>query len=118
MISVSTGFHPYRLKLSRREPIEFTVLLKNKSTEPKMITYEMVVSKDLSLDKSGLKYGDIKQIEKFLPGEEKKFSYNVYAKQFARIGEIPIKIKITENYKSFKFVEKEYIKDTHLTLEE
>ncbi|MBN2126954.1 MAG: hypothetical protein JW703_01015 [Candidatus Diapherotrites archaeon] len=118
MISVSTNFHPFRLKLSRREPVEFTVLLKNKSTEPRMITYEMVVSNDLSLDKSGLKYGDMKQIEKFMPGEEKKYSYDVYAKQFANIGEIPIKIKITQHYKNFKYIEKEYIKDAHLTVEE
>ncbi len=118
MISVFTEFHPYRLKLARREPVEFTVVLKNKSREPKMITYEMVLAKDISLDKTGLKYGDIKQIEKILPGEEKKYKYKIYAKQYARTGEIPIKIKITENYKSFKYVEKEYMKELSLTIEE
>ncbi|MFH1588745.1 MAG: hypothetical protein ABIA76_05400 [Candidatus Diapherotrites archaeon] len=117
MISVSTNFHPFRLKMSRREPVEFTVLLKNKSTEPKKVTYEMAVSKDISLDKSGLKYGDLKQLD-VKPGEELKYSYDVYAKQFARLGEVPIRIRITEHYNSFKYIEKEYTKEVQLILEE
>jgi hypothetical protein len=118
MIGVSTIFHPFRLKISRREPVEFTVVLKNKSKEPKKLTYEMAVSKDISLDKTGLKYGDLKQIEELSPGQEVKYNYDIYAKQFARLGEVPIRIKITEHYKSFKYIEKEYTKDVRLTLED
>ncbi len=117
-ISISTTFYPYRLVLSRKQPVELKVELVNRHEKDVMVSLQVFLSKQLSLDKSGLKTDALHRIDKFSPNERKKFVFDVFPKNYVVTGEYPVRVKVLEHYKDYKFVEKEYTKNLFLSVDE
>jgi uncharacterized membrane protein len=118
MLSVITNFTPYRLKLRKKEPVQLIVQIKNSGNDNRIVSMQLALSRQLSLDKSGINSGIEKKLGEMKPGESKKFYYDVYAKQLTDPGEYPIILKVMEHYRSYDFVEKEYKKKMSLVVEE
>jgi hypothetical protein len=118
MFTITTNFHPYRLKLSRKKPVTLEVTITNKTSTEKKITFQLELSKLLSLDKSGFRSGEEKKIPNFPPKKTEKYTYNIHAKHFVEPGEYPARITIFEHYNDFKYVQQKYVKNITLTVEE
>lgn len=118
MIGINTSFHPFRMKLSRREPVQFTIELINKGDKAKKITMDVILSRELSLDKGGLLYNNSKRIDSLEPGKKQEFYFDIYPKHITRSGDHGILLKILEHYQEYKYVEKEYKKRIELQIED
>ena len=116
-ISIATSLHPYRMALSRKKPSELTVELINRGDKNAMVSLQLRLSRQLSLDKSGLKSNDTKKIEKLAPNERKRFIFDIHPKSYLEVGEYPLRIKVYEHYQQFKFVEHEYTKNLTISVE-
>lgn len=117
-ISINTHFHPFRMVLARKKPIQLTVELINRGEEEKIVSLELMLSRTLSLDKSGLVTGKIERIPSFKPGEKKKYYFDIYQKAHTTIGEIPVILKVYEHYRDYKYIQKEFTKNLSITVQE
>ncbi len=117
MIDIATTYTPIRHKLSTKEPVNLKVVLHNKGKESRMISMELRLNRNLSLDKSGFRGSDVKRLEKFGKGEKKEFYYEIWPKQSTSPGEQPVEIVVAEHYNNFNYVEKEQRKSIPLTVE-
>jgi len=55
MIKITNSLFPFRLNIKEKNPIELTLKIKNLGVEDKFISFDVVLEKTLSFDKSGLK---------------------------------------------------------------
>lgn len=117
-ISIVTSFHPFRMILSHKKPIELTVELINRGEKDEMLTIQLLLSRQLALDKSGLHANAVKTIDKFAPSERKRYVFDIYPKSYISAGEYPVKIKVFEHYQNYKFVKEEYTKNISITVED
>lgn len=104
MMQIKTNFNPYRMKISKKEPVSFTVELKNDSEEAKILTMKITLNKELSFEKAGYKTEAMERINCLASGEKKEFYYNLFPKPMAKTGEHHIKIDIEEHYKNYQYV--------------
>jgi len=118
MIEVRTTFTPFKMKISRREPVVLCVEIRNAGNEPEIVSLDVNLGKQFSFEKTGFKSQLIKRIPEFKPGESKKFYYDVWPKQMLRQGEQGIRVTATEHYKGFNYVKRNYDKVLKLTVEE
>lgn len=118
MIELRTTFNPFKLRIKRREPIILSVELVNTGQETEIVSFEMNLGSQFSLEKSGFKNTASEKIPKFEPGESKKYYYDVWAKQAARPGEQPIKVAVIEHYNGFNYVKRKNEKTLHISVEE
>jgi hypothetical protein len=54
MINITNSLFPFRLNIKEKNPIELTLKIKNMGVEDKFISFDVVLEKTLSFDKSGL----------------------------------------------------------------
>ena len=113
-----TRFTPFRMKLSNREPVQLSVEVVNNESVDKMLTVTTLLSRALSFDKGGYRVDTSEKIEKLAPGKSRKFYYDLFPKPGIRSGEIPVRVKLTEYYNSFEYVQNEIVKNTSLKVEE
>ena len=118
MIDIISTYTPFRLKISRKEPVQLTVTVHNRSNENKMVSMEILLSNHLSLEKSGYRNSDLKKIENFAKGERKRFYYEIWPKQVTMTGEEPVRIVVREHYNNYNYVANEYSKSAPLTIED
>lgn len=118
MLEIRTTFTPFKMKLNRREPVVLSVEIKNTGTEPEIVSIELNLGQQFSLEKSGFKNSDAARMPKFMPGEKKKLYFDIWAKQSARPGEQPIRFLATEHYQGFNYVKKKYDKTLKIAVEE
>ena len=111
-------FTPFRMKLSRKEPVQFFVEVLNNEGSDKMLTLKIGLDRTLSFDRGGYKTEEGARIEKLAPHQSKRFYYELFPKQGIKIGEIPVKVKLTEHYNSFEYVQNEVTKNLALKVEE
>lgn len=117
-ISVNTHFHPFRLVLGRKEPVELAVEVINRGEEAKMLTLELAISRQLALDRGGLKNGALERMDRLEPNERKNFYYRVYPKQLTQPGEHSVLVNVLEHYNDYKYVQKQNKKKFALTVVE
>lgn len=117
MVNVLTRYTPFRLKLSRKEPVQLSITLENKGNENKMISMEIKLSRHLSLDKGGFRTSESKKIENLGKGAKKQFYYEIWPKQSAMKGEQPVILTVSEHYNNFTHVAKQSVKSIPLTVE-
>jgi len=98
--------------------VQFTVELINKGSETKKITMDVILSRELSLDKGGLLYNTSKRIDSLEPGQKQEFYFDIHPKHITRSGDHGILLKILEHYQEYKYVEKEYKKRLELQIED
>ncbi len=115
-LNISSIFYPYRLILRRKEPVELKVEVTNKGDKDKMVSIQLMMDRNLALDKSGLKSAAMEKIDSLKPNEKKTFVYNVFPKGFTPPGTYSIKLKTMEHYQSYSYADKEYLKELPLVV--
>lgn len=118
MIDVRTRFTPFKMKLSRKEPVTLSLELTNSGSEPEMISVDMVLGQQFSFERSGFKNTVSEKIPKFMPNESKKFYFDIWPKQMVRQGEQPIRLTVTEHYRGFNYVKRKQDKILRLGVEQ
>lgn len=118
MIEVRTTFTPFKMRVSRREPVTLSVELINQGSELEIVSLELGLGGQFSLEKTGFKSDAREMIPEFKPGETKKFYYDLWPKQMVRPGEQEVKLAVTEHYKGFNYVKKTHKKVLKLAVEE
>jgi uncharacterized membrane protein len=118
MLEVRTTFTPFKMKISRREPIVLSVDLRNTGAEKEMVSVDLNLGNQFSLEKSGFKSAKAIRLPEFKPGEKKKFYFDIWPKQSARSGEQPITLLVTEHYQGFNYVKKKYDKALTIAVED
>lgn len=118
MLSINTNFHPFRMNLKNKEPVQLTVEIINRGQKEKMLSLQLALARELSLDKSGIVNTATKKIESLKPGESKIFYFDIYSKVMTRPGEKDVVLKVLEHYRDFKFIQKEHTEKMTLRVEE
>ena len=111
MVSIKSVLSPFRLDLSKREPIALRVELTNDSTETKLITFRLIVAKDLSVESTGISNSLEKRLGEIAPGKTYLKYFDIYPKVSTREKDYPARMIIYEHYNEYEFVEREYKKD-------
>jgi hypothetical protein len=118
MIDVKTSFTPFKMKLSRKEPVVLSLELRNSGTEPEIISFDMQLGQQFSFERAGFKNTVSKKIPEFKPNESKKLYFDIWPKQMVRRGEQPIRLTVTEHYKGFNYVKRKQVKMLKLAVEQ
>ncbi len=116
MLLLDTHFHPYRLLLRRRQPVELTIDLVNDSDKDSLIAIEVSLDKMLSFTKGGLKKVE-KVMEKLEAKRRKRFYFSIYPHVAASPGEYNVQIVITEYGRDYNDIKRKITKRTKLTVE-
>jgi hypothetical protein len=98
MINIVTSLFPFRLNINSKEPIELTLKIKNMGREEKFISYDVILDKKISLDKSGLKKSDSFRYGKLKPDELITNKLLIYPFQGIKPGDHEILIRVNEHY--------------------
>jgi hypothetical protein len=106
------------MKIGRREPVTLRIELINQSNEPKMLSLEVRLGRQLSFEKSGYRTEQTEKIPTMQPAENKVYYYDVFPKANTRSEEQPIVVKVAEHYQNFNYVTKEYTKNLALRVED
>jgi len=117
-MKINAYFNPFRMKLSRKEPITLTVELENTTDEDKMLTMLIEMSRQLSFEKTGYKTEQMERLPKLTPGEKKVFYYSIFQKAGTKAEAQPVIVKVMEHYQSFKYINNEYTKNLVLKIED
>ncbi len=83
-----------------------------------LMSYEVLVSRSLSMDKGGFKTSEAKRFGKMEPGQTEEKYLDIYPKGMTREGNYPVVIRAMEHYQNYNFVEKEYKKKLDIRVEE
>ncbi|MCR4335638.1 MAG: hypothetical protein NUV57_03825 [archaeon] len=118
MLKIDATFTPFRLNLKRKEPVTLKLNIRNMNDVDVLMSYEVLVSRSLSIDKGGFKTSESKRVGKMEPGQIEEKYLDIYPKGMAREGNYPIIIKAMEHYQNYNFVEKEYKKKLELKVDE
>ncbi|MEK6902889.1 MAG: hypothetical protein AABX02_04875 [archaeon] len=102
MVYIKTTFYPYRLVLTRREPVQLTLDLRNDGKEERAYSIELSVGSPLALERAGAKVNDRRQVGSLLPGQSKVVYYDIFAKAATDAESIPIDLRVHELPKNAK----------------
>lgn len=117
-VVINARLHPFRMVLSRRQPVQLDVEIINRAPEAKMLTMRLILPRTLAIDKGGLTSEVRKPLDMVNPDETKRFYFDIYGKQMARVGEEEILVKVLEHYQTPQYVVKEYTKKIGLIVED
>jgi hypothetical protein len=110
VLEVSHTFYPYRMVLTRKTPIELSINLTNKGSEPALASLQIALPRTLGLDKSGLQTGKIKQLGALQPGEVKQMYFDIYPKAGITEGEQALELTAFEHYKDYGYVSRKVVR--------
>jgi len=116
-IKIDYKFTPFRLVMKRREPVQLEVVIKNTGSETAKLSVKLVLSRQLSLDKGGLKTAALERVDSLNAGENKVFHYEISGKQSTMTGEQPIAIIVDEHYKDYNYIKNTTRLDAELIVE-
>ena len=117
MLKIETSIYPFRLKLSDKKPVQLKVNIRNMNDEDVLLSYDVLTSKVLSIDKGGFKTSVTTRVGKMEPGARTEAYFEIYPKTMARAGTYPILVRATEHYDSYELVEKEYKKKIEIVVD-
>lgn len=119
MISIDYSFLPMRMVLSRREPVEFTIEIKNSGNKSEMVSLEVLLTKDFSLGKGTFKNNILERIASLKAGEKKTFHYNLHANPlYMELGEKIFRIVATTHHNNYNYAEERFEKEAILIVSE
>ncbi len=118
MLDVRTIFRPYRMKLSRKEPVEMTLTITNKGLGSALTSFELECDRSLSFDKGGFKASETQNLGDLAAGQSVQKIFWLFSKPVTRTGTYIIKAKVTEHFNTYGLVKKEYAKTAELIVEE
>lgn len=117
MVSFKSNVFPYRMVLSRREPVQLSVEMKNDSAEQKLISLEISLPRNLGFDKSGLKTREVIKIGNMIANEEKKLYFDIFPKAATEAMEYPVDIMVLEHYKDYNNVNRRQSKQVTIRVD-
>lgn len=117
MLDVKTRFTPFRMKISKREPVQLSVEVTNKGNEKAIVSLNLGLGAYFSLEKGGYKTNAMERIPEMKPGETRKFYYDIWPKQSIREGENKVELNVVEHHQGFNYVKNEYKKNLGLIVE-
>ena len=116
-IKVDYKFTPFRLVMRRKEPVAMEVVLKNTGTDNAKLSVKVVLSRELSLDKGGLKTAALERIDSLESGATKIFHYDISAKHSTTAGDHPIHIIVDEHYRDYTYIKNSNKTEAELQVE-
>jgi hypothetical protein len=117
MLVIKTVLVPFRMSLSAKQPISLRTEITNTSDVAKKVSIKFLVSKDLSVEKSGLANIVEKKIGSIEPGETKLFYLDVFTKTQTVVRDYPARLLTYEHYSDYDYIDKEYKKDFTVKVE-
>lgn len=118
MLQITNEFRPYRMKMSRKEPVKMKLAIKNIGNTQELVSYEMVLPPTLSLDKSGFKGAHANKLGALQPGAIHAEHFELHARPATLSGIHTISVRAQEHYNSYDFTMKEYRKKIELIVDE
>jgi len=118
MIEVRTEFNPFRMKVSRKEPVVLSVQLANTGNEQEMVSLDLNLGKQFSLERSGYRTVASEKIMQFKPGESRKYYFDIWPKQVLSGGDQAIALTVTEHYNGLNYVKRKHEKKLLLGVDE
>lgn len=116
-IFISGRFTPLRMVLSRKEPVQISLYIKNEGEEKKKLTVKIVLSSQLAFSKGGFKNSDLVRIDSLKPEEEKTLYFNLYPKSNTEPGEQSIQVRVQEHSSNYQYTKKQHEKTLSLKVE-
>lgn len=118
MLEIRTNFTPFKMKLTRREPVTLSIEMKNIGDSTEIVSFDVDLGNYLSFEKGGFKTTNSDRIMEFGPGQSKKYYLDIWPKQVTNAGEATIMLKATEHYNNLNYVKKKYEKALKLSIDE
>lgn len=117
MLDIKTVLVPFRLSLSSKKPVSLRTEIKNNSDVAKKISVKFMVSRDLSVEKTGLANILEKKVGQIEPGDTKLLYFDIYPKVQATVRDYPARLIVYEHCEDYDYIEKEYRKDLTVKVE-
>ncbi len=112
MVSIKNVLMPFRMSLREKSPVTLRLELTNDDSETKLFSLKLMVSKHLSIEKTGIANILDKRIGEIKPKETKLFYFDIYPKVSAKPGiDYPARLIVYEHYNDYEFINKELKKD-------
>ncbi len=112
MLNIKTVLFPFRLVLSTKKPVSVRTEVTNTSDKEKNLSVKFLVSKDLSVERTGLANILEKKLGLIKPNETKLFYFDVFPKAAkTEVKDYPARLIIFEHSENYEYVDKEYRKD-------
>ena len=118
MLDVRTIFRPFRLKISRRAPVELAVTLENRGPGKALFSFDLSCDRGLSFDKGGFRNSESATLGDLGPGRKVERVFYVHAKPVTRQGSYEFNLRAMEHYQSYAMVQGEVKKKFSLIVEE
>jgi hypothetical protein len=101
-----------------REPVQLIVDLINRDKQEKLVSFELLMSDKLSVEKNGFVHKVEKKIGAMAPNKPLRFYFDIYPRAVMKPGELGVIVRIMEHFNNFEFVEHEYVKKIPLSVVE
>ena len=112
MLTIRSVLVPFRLDLSKREPISLRLEIRNDSKEEKLVSLKFVLAKGLSTEKTTIASSLDKRLGLIKPNQTKLIYLDIFPKVSTREVDYPARLIIYEHYnKDYEYVDREYKKE-------
>lgn len=118
MLSIKSVLVPFRMSLSAKKPISLRTEITNNSEDPKKVSIKLLVSRELSVERTGIANIFEKRVGVIEPGQTKLLYLDIYAKAQTSIRDYPGRLVVFEHYDDFDFVDKEYKKEFRIIVQQ
>lgn len=117
MLVIKTVLVPFRLSINSRKPISLRTEITNNSEEAKKVSLKFMVSRDLSVERTGLANVLEKKIGLIEPKETKLLYLDIYTKTQSVPRNYPGRLLVYEHYNDYDYIDKEYKKELSIKVE-
>jgi len=111
MLVIKTVLMPFRMSISAKKPISLRTEITNDSDTAKKVSLKFMVSRDLSVERTGLANVFEKKVGEIGAGETKLMYLDIYSKAQTIPKDYPARILVYEHYSDYDYIDKEYKKD-------
>lgn len=118
MVEIKAELTPMRLVFGKDKSVELMLQITNDSEKPRMISCDLVLSDNLSFDKSGRQNSIVKRFGELKAGEKKLLYFDIFPRMSADKGIEPILISATEHFNNdYDYVLRKKTKELSLRIE-
>lgn len=112
-VLINSSLFPYRLSLKQHAKLagELSVEIRNNDSRSKLLSFDLLLPEQVSLDKSGLNRGASKRLEALEPNSSARVKFPVFLTQKASQGVFSGKLLVSEYSSNFEFPTTNYSKE-------
>ncbi len=111
MLTIKTVLLPFRMSLSNKQPVSLRAEITNNSDITKLISVKFLVSKYLSVEKTGLANSLERKLGEIEANKTKIYYFDIFPKTQTVPHDFPARIIFTEHTEDYNYIEKEYKKE-------